>query len=47
MITKAKIAAFLLLSGSYTLALGWNCLPNIGNLIPQINPLGLLGGGGG
>lgn len=45
--SKRKVFALLLLSGSYTLALGLNCLPNIGASIPSIPALinQLLGGG--
>jgi hypothetical protein len=31
--SKMKIAAFLLLASGYVLALGWNCIPNIGGAI--------------
>jgi hypothetical protein len=37
--SKRKVMALLLLSGSYTLALGLNCLPNIGGAIPSIPAL--------
>lgn len=47
--SKRKITALLLLSGSYMMALGLNCLPNIGGSIGSLQTLinNLFGGTGG
>ena len=43
--SKRKIFALLLLSGSYVMALGFNCLPNIGGDLTLDCLLGGLGTG--
>lgn len=44
---KVKIAALLLMSGGFTMALGLNCIPNIGfsfsSILNQFGLGGLLG----
>ena len=40
-----KTIALVLLAGSYTLALGFNCIPNVGNIAGLTNLLGGLTGG--
>lgn len=39
--SKAKIAALVMLSGSFVMALGLNCLPNIGGTLDLSNILGI------
>ncbi len=39
--SKAKITALVMLSGSFVMALGLNCLPNIGSTLDLSNVLGL------
>jgi len=44
---KRKFAALVLLSGSFVMALGLNCIPNVGSLFSGITGQlqNLLGGG--
>jgi len=35
---KRKVVALLIVSGSYMLALGWNCIPNVPGLFTGLLP---------
>jgi hypothetical protein len=41
--SKSKLAALVLLSGSYMLALGMNCIPNVPNLFGNLGLGNLFG----